>query len=178
MGVSYCATCDGAFYKGSDVAIVGGGDVAVEDAIFLARGCNKVYVIHRREELRAAKILQEKLFSLKNVEMVWNSVVESIKGEDQVEALQITNKKDGSKKMLNVDGVFIAVGTVPDASLVKDIVELDEGGYVVADETGVTSAPGIFVAGDVRTKQLRQIVTAAGDGANAITSVERYLIHK
>lgn len=178
MGVSYCATCDGAFYKGSDVAIVGGGDVAVEDAIFLARGCSKVYVIHRREELRAAKILQEKLFSLPNVEIVWNSVVESIKGEDQVEALQIVNKKDGSTKMLNVDGVFIAVGTVPDANLVKGLVELDEGGYVVADETGVTSAPGIFVAGDVRTKQLRQIITAAGDGANAITSVEHYLIHK
>lgn len=178
MGVSYCATCDGAFYKGSDVAVVGGGDVAVEDAIFLARGCSKVYVIHRREELRAAKILQEKLFSLPNVEIVWNSVVESIEGEDQVEALQISNKKDGSRKALNVDGVFVAVGTIPDAQLVDGLVELDEGGYVVADETGVTSAPGIFVAGDVRTKQLRQIITAAGDGANAITSVERYLIQK
>lgn len=178
MGVSYCATCDGAFYKGSDVAVVGGGDVAVEDAIFLARGCSKVYVIHRRDELRAAKILQEKLFSLPNVEMVWNSVVERIEGEDQVEALLVYNRKDGSKKVLNVDGVFIAVGTVPDSQLVANLVELDEGGYVIADENGVTSAPGIFAAGDVRTKQLRQIITAAGDGANAITSVERYLIHK
>ncbi len=178
MGVSYCATCDGAFYKGSDVAIVGGGDVAVEDAIFLARGCNKVYVIHRRNEFRAAKILQEKLFSLPNVEIVWDSVVERIEGENEVEALHIYNQKNGTRKVLDVEGVFIAVGTIPDAHLVKDLVDLDEGGYVVADESGVTSAAGIFVAGDVRTKQLRQIITAAGDGANAITSVERYLIHK
>lgn len=178
MGVSYCATCDGAFYKGSEVAIIGGGDVAVEDAIFLARGCSKVYVIHRREELRAAKVLQEKLFSLSNVEMVWNTVVESIKGDDQVEALHLYNKKDDTGNILDVDGVFVAVGTVPDSKLVEGIVELDNGGYVIADETGITSAPGIFVAGDVRTKQLRQIVTAAGDGANAITSVERYLIHR
>lgn len=178
MGVSYCATCDGAFYKDCQVAVVGGGDVAVEDAIFLARGCSKVYVVHRREELRAAKVLQEKLFSLPNVEMVWNSVVESIEGKDQVEALHIHNKKEDTIQALTVEGVFVAVGTVPDASLVKDLVELDEYGYVVADETGVTSAPGIFVAGDVRTKQLRQIITAAGDGANAITSVERYLIDK
>lgn len=177
MGVSYCATCDGAFYKGSDVAVVGGGDVAVEDAIFLARGCSKVYVVHRRNELRAAKVLQEKLFSLPNVEMVWDSVAERIEGEDQVEALQISSRRDGSSRVLDVDGIFVAVGTVPDSDLVKGIVELDERGYVVADETGVTSAPGIFVAGDVRTKQLRQIITAAGDGANAITSVERYLIH-
>lgn len=177
MGVSYCATCDGAFYKGSDVAVVGGGDVAVEDAIFLARGCSKVYVVHRRNELRAAKVLQEKLFSLPNVEMVWDSVAERIEGEDQVEALQISSRRDGSSRVLDVDGIFVAVGTVPDSDLVKGIVELDENGYVVADETGVTSAPGIFVAGDVRTKQLRQIITAAGDGANAITSVERYLIH-
>lgn len=178
MGVSYCATCDGAFYKGSDVAIVGGGDVAVEDAIFLARGCSKVYVIHRRNEFRAAKILQEKLFSLPNVEIVWDSVVERIEGENEVEALHIYNQKNGTRKVLDVEGVFIAVGTIPDAHLVKDLVDLDEGGYVVADESGVTSAAGIFVAGDVRTKQLRQIITAAGDGANAITSVERYLIHK
>lgn len=178
MGVSYCATCDGAFYKDSEVAVVGGGDVAVEDAIFLARGCSKVYVIHRREELRAAKVLQEKLFSLPNVELIWDTVVEEIQGEDQVEKILLYNKKEGTKKELKVDGVFIAVGTVPDARLVEGIVELDKGGYVAADETGVTSASGIFAAGDVRTKQLRQVVTAAGDGANAITSVEHYLIQE
>lgn len=176
MGVSYCATCDGAFYKGSEVVIVGGGDVAVEDAIFLARGCKKVYVVHRRDELRAAKVLQEKLLSLSNVEMVWDSVVKMIDGEDQVQYVQVENVKDGSKRTLNVDGVFIAVGILPDSDLVKDIVDLDEGGYVIADETGKTSAPGIYAAGDVRTKQLRQIITAAADGANAITSVEQYLI--
>lgn len=178
MGVSYCATCDGAFYKDCDVAVVGGGDVAVEDAIFLARGCRKVYVIHRRDELRAAKVLQETLLSLPNVEMVWDSVVERIEGEDEVNGVLVYNKKTEKKETLKVDGVFVAVGTVPESSLVKGLVEMDGSGAVVADETGVTSAPGLFVAGDARTKQLRQIITAASDGANVITSVERYLIQR
>lgn len=176
MGVSYCATCDGAFYKGSDVAVIGGGDVAVEDTIFLARGCKKVYLIHRRDELRAAKVLQERLFALPNVELVWDSVVEEIDGEDQVQYVQVKNVKDDSKKTINVDGVFIAVGIDPDSALVDGIAELDKSGYVISDETGKTGAPGLFVAGDVRTKQLRQIITAAADGANAITSVEHYLL--
>ncbi len=176
MGVSYCATCDGAFYKGSDVAVIGGGDVAVEDAIFLARGCRKVYVVHRRNELRAAKSLQEKLFSLPNVEMVWNSAVESIEGEEQVEAVRLKQLKDGSSRTLQVDGVFVAVGITPDSDLLKGIAEMDENGYIVADETCETSVPGIYAAGDVRKKPLRQIITAAADGANAITSAERYLI--
>lgn len=178
MGVSYCATCDGAFYKDCDVAVVGGGDVAVEDAIFLARGCRKVYVIHRRDELRAAKVLQENLLSLPNVEMVWDSVVERIEGEDEVNGVRIFNKKTEKSETLKVDGVFVAVGTVPETSLLKGLVEMDGSGAVLADETGVTSAPGIFVAGDARTKQLRQIITAAADGANVITSVERYLIQR
>lgn len=178
MGVSYCATCDGAFYKDCDVAVVGGGDVAVEDAIFLARGCRKVYVIHRRDELRAAKVLQETLLSLPNVEMVWDSVVERIEGEDEVNGVRIFNKKTEKSETLKVDGVFVAVGTVPETSLLKGLVEMDGSGAVLADETGVTSAPGIFVAGDARTKQLRQIITAAADGANVITSVERYLIQR
>lgn len=178
MGVSYCATCDGAFYKDCDVAVVGGGDVAVEDAIFLARGCRKVYVIHRRDELRAAKVLQETLLSLPNVEMVWDSVVERIEGEEEVNGVLVYNKKTEKKETLKVDGVFVAVGTVPESSLVKGLVEMDGSGAVVADETGVTSAPGLFVAGDARTKQLRQIITAASDGANVITSVERYLIQR
>lgn len=176
MGVSYCATCDGAFYKGSDVAVIGGGDVAVEDAIFLARGCRKVYVVHRRNELRAAKSLQEKLFSLPNVEMVWNSAVESIEGEEQVEAVRLKQLKDGSSRTLQVDGVFVAVGITPDSDLLKGIAEMDENGYIAADETCETSVPGIYAAGDVRKKPLRQIITAAADGANAITSAERYLI--
>lgn len=176
MGVSYCATCDGAFYKGSDVAVIGGGDVAVEDAIFLARGCRKVYVVHRRNELRAAKSLQEKLFSLPNVEMVWNSAVENIEGEEQVEAVRLKQLKDGSSRTLQVDGVFVAVGITPDSDLLKGIAEMDENGYIAADETCETSVPGIYAAGDVRKKPLRQIITAAADGANAITSAERYLI--
>ena len=153
MGVSYCATCDGAFYRGKDVLVVGGGDVAVEDAIFLARGCNKVYVVHRRDELRAAKVLQESLLALPNVEMVWNSNLKSITG-----------------------GVFIAVGITPRSEFARNHVSMDEKGYIIADETGTTSVPGVFAAGDVRTKQLRQVVTAVADGANAVTSVEKYLL--
>lgn len=176
LGVSYCATCDGAFYKNSEVAVVGGGDVAVEDAIFLARSCKKVYVIHRRDQLRAAKVLQEKLFSLENVEMVWDSVVEKIDGEDQVQYIQVRNVKDDRMYSINVDGIFVAVGIEPESKLAEGIARLDPYGYVKADETGNTGVPGLFVAGDVRTKQLRQIITAAADGANAITSVEQYLL--
>ncbi|MGI6010665.1 MAG: thioredoxin-disulfide reductase [Ruminococcus sp.] len=177
MGVSYCATCDGAFFKDKTVAVVGGGDVAAEDAIFLARGCKKVYVIHRRDELRAAKILQNKLLSLENVEMKWSCVVEEISGDSQVTGVKVRNVKDGQSTDLPVDGVFIAVGILPNTDFVKDFVELDGGGYIAAGENMKTSVPGVFAAGDVRTKALRQIVTAAADGANAITGVEEYLLH-
>ena len=174
-GVSYCATCDGAFFRGKDVAVVGGGDVAVEDALFLARMCRKVYVIHRRDTFRAAKVLGQRLMQLPNVEVLWDTVTESIGGEDKVKELNLNNVKTGEKKVIPVDGVFVAVGIQPNSGLFEGILDLDEGGYIRADETGVTSAPGIFAAGDVRTKMLRQVVTATADGANAITSVERYL---
>lgn len=174
-GVSYCATCDGAFFKRRTVAVIGGGDVAVEDAIFLARLCEKVYVIHRRDKLRAQKVLQEQLFAFPNVEMIWDSEVLSINGEDQVESLTVLNKKLQEKTQLSVSGVFVAVGIIPNTSLVKDLVELDEASYVKADETGKTSCRGIFVAGDARKKALRQVVTAVADGANAITSVQENL---
>lgn len=175
-GVSYCATCDGAFFKGRTVAVVGGGDVAVEDAIYLARNCKKVYVIHRRDSLRAAKMLQSQLLSLPNVEMVWDSVVTEILGEDQVEAVAIHNKKDNSDSNIPVDGVFVAIGMKPQNELVKDIgVSLDEKGFVMSGDHCSTTVPGLFVAGDLRTKKLRQIVTAVADGANAINSVEGYL---
>jgi len=177
-GVSYCATCDGAFFRNKVTAVVGGGDVAVEDAIFLARICEKVYVIHRRDELRAAKSLQEKLFSLPNVEMVWNSVVHRIEGESSVSSIIIEDVQKKEEKELPVDGIFIAVGIEPNSSEYRDLVEMDRGGYIVAGEEGQTSAPGIFAAGDVRTKALRQIVTAASDGANAVFSAEKYLIEK
>lgn len=254
MGVSYCATCDGAFFKGKKVAVVGGGDVAVEDALFLARSCEKVYVIHRRDELRAAASLQERLKKCENVEFVWNSEVTGIVGETQVEGLKLRRKNqkaadpspetdnggseadreadgeqemqpeagreaDGEQEMqpeadheadgvremqpeaevcaaevfhkgakdveepeaaetggtLAVDGVFIAVGTIPDTGIITKLLHLNEGGYIVAGEDGITEIPGIFAAGDIRTKQLRQIVTAAADGANAVNSVLNYL---
>mgnify|MGYP003077508861 CR=1 FL=1 len=174
MGVSYCATCDGAFFRGKTVAVVGGGDVAVEDAIFLARACEKVYVIHRRDELRGARTLQTQLFSLDNVEVLWDTVVEKINGADQVESITIRNVKTEASGELPVDGVFIAVGIHPQSGAFDGLVEMDHG-YIKAGEDCETSVPGIFAAGDVRTKQLRQVSTAVADGANAITSVERYL---
>lgn len=176
MGVSYCATCDGAFFKNKTVAVVGGGDVAVEDAIFLARGSKKVYVLHRREEFRAARSLQEKLFAQDNIEVLWNTVVNEIKGEDSVKSISIENKKDGSKEDLQVDGVFIAVGILPNSELFKGMIDMDQQGYIIAGEDCETSVKGIYAAGDVRTKMLRQIVTAASDGANAVTSAQNYLM--
>lgn len=174
-GVSYCATCDGAFFRNKVTAVVGGGDVAVEDAIFLARMCSKVYLIHRRDELRAAKSLQETLLSLDNVEVIWDTVADSINGEGTVKSLSLSNRKTGGKQELEVQGVFIAVGITPESRAFEGLVEMDHG-YIAAGEDTVSSVPGIFAAGDVRTKPLRQIVTAAADGANAVTSVERYLV--
>lgn len=174
-GVSYCATCDGAFFRNKVTAVIGGGDVAVEDAIFLARMCSKVYLIHRRNELRAAKSLQENLLSLDNVEVIWDTVADSINGDGMVKSLSLTNVKNGQKRELDVQGVFIAVGITPESRAFEGLMDMDHG-YIRAGEDTVTSAPGIFAAGDVRTKPLRQIITAAADGANAITSVERYLV--
>lgn len=176
MGVSYCATCDGAFFKGRTTAVIGGGDVAIEDAIFLARSCEKVYLIHRRDELRGAEILQQELKSLPNVEIIWDTVAEEIKGEDRVEALLLKNVKTNEMRTLPVDGVFVAVGILPESMLLREMVVCDEKGYVTAGEDGASSMPGLFVAGDIRTKKLRQIITAAADGANAITSVQEYLL--
>lgn len=174
-GVSYCATCDGAFFRGRTVAVVGGGDAALEDAIFLARMCEKVYIVHRRDKLRGAKRLQERLQALENIEFVWNSETAAIEGNGQVEALRLRQTKTGEEKRLDVDGVFIAVGIAPESELYAGQLELDEQGYIRADESGQTSVPGVFAAGDVRTKALRQILTAASDGANCVASSERYL---
>lgn len=175
-GVSYCATCDGAFFKEKTVAVVGGGDVAVEDAIFLSRICRKVYLIHRRDQLRAAPVLQEKVKEIPNVEILWDSVVTEICGEAQVSAVMVENKRLETQRELPVDGVFVAVGIEPNTELVKGLVELDDQGYVQAGEDGITSEPSIFAAGDIRTKPLRQIVTAVADGANIITSLQSYLL--
>lgn len=174
-GVSYCATCDGAFFRGRTVAVVGGGDAALEDAIFLARMCEKVYIVHRRDKLRGAKRLQERLQALENIEFVWNSETVAIEGNGQVEALRLRQTKTGEERRLDVDGVFIAVGIAPESELYAGQLELDEQGYIRADESGQTSVPGVFAAGDVRTKALRQILTAASDGANCVASAERYL---
>ena len=178
MGVSYCATCDGAFFQDGTVAVVGGGNVAVEDAILLSRTCKKVYLVHRRDELRADKVLQDKLFKCANVEMVWDSVPTVIEGTDKVEDIKVHNVKTDEGKTIAVDGVFIAVGILPNTEKFKGLVDLDESGYIIAGEDGVTSTPGIFAAGDIRTKNLRQVVTAVADGANAVASVQRYLIEK
>ena len=168
-GVSYCATCDGNFFRGRATAVVGGGDVALEDALYLANICSQVYLIHRRGELRGAKYLQDKVFKNDKIKLVLNSQVKEIIGENKVEGVLLNN---GEK--LSVDGVFIAVGIEANSKLLDGIADM-ENGFVVADESGITSADGIFAAGDVRTKRLRQISTAVADGANAIHSVERYL---
>ncbi|MGN0430934.1 MAG: thioredoxin-disulfide reductase [Lachnospiraceae bacterium] len=174
MGVSYCATCDGAFFKKRTVAVVGGGDVAVEDAIFLARTCEKVYLIHRRDSLRAAKVLQEALFALPNVEVVWNHTVEEICGEDMVESLRLRGK-DGEEKNIAVSGVFVAVGIHPDTDFLGELVACDESGYIIAGEDTKTNISGIYAAGDVRKKPMRQIITAVADGANAATAAASML---
>ena len=174
MGVSYCATCDGAFFRKKVTAVVGGGDVAIEDAIFLARMCEQVYLIHRRDQLRGARSLQEKLFALDNVTVLWDTVVEEIRGDGKVNSLAVKNVKTQEQSELSVDGVFVAVGITPNSQPFSQLLTLDHG-YIAADETCETGVPGVFAAGDVRRKQLRQIVTAVADGANAVTSAERYL---
>jgi len=175
MGVSYCATCDGAFFRGRTVAVVGGGDVALEDAIYLARTSKKVYLLHRRDELRGTRVLQEQLKALDNAEILYSHVVKEICGEDQVEKLIVEDVKTGEQRELPVDGVFIAVGIHPDSELVSKLVECDQAGYVLAGEDCATGVPGLFVAGDARKKPIRQVVTAVADGANAATAAGNYL---
>ena len=176
-GVSYCATCDGAFFRGKTAIVNGGGDVAVEDAIFLARGCSKVYLVHRRDELRAAKILQDELMALDNVEIVWNSVIHEVAGENgKVDHVTVENVKDGVQSRIDTDALFVAIGIHPLTDVFDGIVDMDENGYIIAGEDMASSAEGIFVAGDARKKRLRQIVTAVSDGAVAVTAVSDYLM--
>lgn len=177
-GVSYCATCDGAFFRNRTTAVVGGGDVAVSDALFLSKMCSRVYVIHRRDSLRAAESLQKKLFSLPNVEVLWDSEVKKIAGSDHLEQIQIVNKKTGEETALSVDGVFVAVGIRPQSEAFADLVKTDENGYFVAGEDCRTNIEGIYAVGDIRTKRLRQVITAAADGANAVASARDYLFKR
>lgn len=172
-GVSYCAVCDGAFYKNKVVAVIGGGDTALGDAVLLSGLAKKVYLVHRRGEFRANKALQNKVSGIKNIVPVLNAAVQKINGKDHTEAVAIL--QNGSEKALPVDGVFVAIGSTPNSALVKELLDIDENGYIAADETGVTSADGIFAAGDVRAKNLRQVVTAVSDGANCVLSAEEYL---
>ncbi len=174
-GVSYCATCDGAFFKEKTTVIVGGGDTAAADALFLSKICKKVYLVHRRDELRAAKIYTTKLEELSNVEFVWNSTVEEILGESKVNAVKVKDKISGDVKEIETDGVFIAVGITPETTLVKDFLPLDKTGFIISDETTKTQIDGVFVAGDTRTKVLRQVSTAVADGAVAAFMAQEYI---
>ena len=174
-GVSYCAICDGAYFRGKRVAVVGGGDAAVEEAIFLTRFAEKVSIIHRRDELRATKVVQQRAFENEKIEFIWNSVVDEIRGTNTVEAILTRDVQTGAKTQLDADGVFIYVGYQPNSDLVKDLVRLDDKGYIITDENMLTSIPGIFAAGDVRQKLLRQVVTAVADGAIAAVAAGKYL---
>lgn len=177
-GVSYCATCDGMFYRGKTVAVAGGGDTAAADALYLSRICEKIYLVHRRDSLRAAKTYADKLAACKNVEFVWNSGVTALRGEGKLEGVEVTDKNSGEKRELAVDGLFVAVGSRPNSESFGGALKTDERGYICADETTRTELPGVFAAGDVRTKALRQVVTAVADGAVAAHFAEEYLSMK
>ncbi|WP_347152583.1 thioredoxin-disulfide reductase [Peptostreptococcus anaerobius] len=173
-GLGYCAICDGGFYRNKVVAVNGGGDTAVEDALYLSRIASKVYLIHRRDELRANKTLQTRIKE-SNVEIVWNSTIKEILGDDKLTGVITVDKTDGSERQIDLDGLFVAIGGIPQSSLVEGMVELDKG-YVVANENCETSQPGIYAVGDIRVKSLRQVITAAADGAIAVHAAEKYIL--
>ena len=177
-GVSYCATCDGMFYKNKTVVIVGGGNTAVADALFLAKICTKVYLVHRRDELRASKTYMNSLKETDNIEFVWDSIVTEILQNGSVAGVKVKNKKTEEEREIACDGVFVAVGNLPNTGLFQGQIELDEAGYVLADETTQTNSPGVYAVGDMRKKPLRQIVTAVSDGAVASKYAEEYLTLK
>ena len=174
-GLGYCATCDGMFFKDKTVAVIGGGNSAAADALYLSKICKKVYLIHRRDTLRATKIYNEPLFKTENIEFKWNSEAEELLFENKINGIKIKNKITGETEDLLLDGIFISIGRQPESEIFKNQLNLDEFGYIVADETTKTSVSGVFAAGDVRTKALRQIVTAAADGAVAAHFAEEYI---
>lgn len=174
-GVSYCATCDGAFFKDQVIAVVGGGNVAINDTLFLTRFASKVIVIHRRDELRATKILQERAFAQPKIEFLWDTVVESIGGDGQVRELGLRNVKTETKSKLEVSGIFVAVGLRPNTGYLEGVVVLSPEGFILVNGQMETGVPGIFAAGDIRAGSIRQVSSAVGDGATAAISVERYL---
>jgi len=174
-GVSYCAMCDGAFFREQVVAVVGGGNVALNDALFLTRFVSKVIVIHRRDQLRATKILQDKAFANPKIKFLWDTVVESITGDKLVKEIRLRNVKTGKGSSLEVSGVFVAVGLRPNTGYLKGLLKLDAGGFILVNGQMETGVPGVFAAGDIRAGSIRQVVSAAGDGATAAIAAERFL---
>lgn len=174
LGVSYCATCDGGFFKDKICTVVGGGNIALEDSLYLSKFAKKVYLVHRRDEFRGEKFISDQVRKNEKIELVLNSVVTKISGEERVTSVEVFNK-DGTTREIKTDGVFIAIGMVPETAFLNDAVALDENGYIIAGEEGMTSVKGVFAAGDVRTKFLRQIITACSDGATAASECGKYL---
>ena len=175
-GVAYCATCDGMMFRGKTVVVNGGGNTAVEDALYLSKLCSKVYLVHRRDQLRASAVYRKALDE-QGVEIIWNSRVTGLKKESRLTGVELEDVNTGEKRELTCDGLFVAIGRIPDTALFTGQLELDAAGYIVADETCRTSIPGVFAVGDVRTKAVRQVVTAAADGANAAHFAEEYLLN-
>ncbi len=174
-GVSYCGTCDGPFYREADIAIIGGGDTAVQEAVFLTRFASRVYVIHRRDELRATKIIQERAFANEKIEFIWDTIPLSIEGETGVERLRLRNVKTSKESTLNIEGVFVLVGTRPVTEFLEDAVDMDNQGFINVDRRQETNVQGVFAAGDVTSETPRQIATAVGEGVTAVLSAEEYL---
>ncbi|MBN1492595.1 MAG: thioredoxin-disulfide reductase [Candidatus Omnitrophica bacterium] len=174
-GVSYCATCDGALFRGKDIAVVGGGDSAIQESLFLTKFASKVTVIHRRDELRASKILQQRAFDNEKVEFIWNAVISEIKGSKKIETLQLKDTKTGALRDFNVQGLFIFIGHDPVSDYVRGLVECDDHGYVITDQDYKTNVPGIFACGEVRKGSTRQLVSACGEGCSAALAVQAYL---
>lgn len=174
-GVAYCASCDGMFYRGKTVVVVGGGNTAAADAILLSRIAKKVILVHRRDTLKATRIYHEPLMNAENVEFKWDSTVTELLYEDKITGVKIKNVKTGEESIIDCDGVFVSVGRKPATDFLGSQLDLDENGYIIADETTKTSIPGVYAVGDIRTKRLRQVVTAVSDGAMAVHSAEEYL---
>ena len=177
-GISYCATCDGMFFKNLDVAVIGGGNAAIEEGLLLANIVKKVYIIHRRGTLRAQKILQERAFKNNKIEFLWNKKVIEIAGRDQVEYVVVEDTQKGERSRVEVSGVFIYIGSAPNTAFLKELVKRDSAGFVLTDENLAAKTKGLFIAGDVRKKALRQIATAVGDGALAAVNLEKYILEK
>lgn len=174
-GVSYCATCDAPFFRDKTVAIVGGGNAALYEALHIAKFASKVYIIHRRDQLRATPVVQDKVFAEPKIEFIWNTVVTEVQGETFVHKLKLADVSTGKESFLEIDGVFVAIGLVPNTSYLKDIVDMDEKGSVIVNGKMETTVPGIYAAGDIRANSIRQVIAAAGDGAVAAVTAANYI---